>query len=309
MHVTYPLARIEDINDDLAEAITKALGATASTATLSLRDILDWHHGANPDENYQRAVHAHILELANALQLHSITNGRPELYETYQTDSEHHNKLLMSLGVYTEDDRWSDDFIDYRTLEWEDQTVLIGLPYIYHPDIAQKTYRLHRAIGKTDQPYGLSIEHYTFIETVDTLSAYEEHNALEALADIEMGGHAMLAAPRISTEEGIPLDWTVRAEHAFDTKVHESLQDTFDTGQLRRLAKLDPEDALALYAEWLRSDYPLDEFDQCVDCYLDIREAGYPFDVSVKALQFKKTGPEVIELFEKLTVEYAFQLL
>lgn len=310
MHTRYPLTRVEDINEDLAEAITKVLGAKANvTPALSLRDVLDWHHGANPTDEYTNIVHTRILELANALQLHSITNGRPELYETYETDSDHHNKLLLHLGIYTENDRWDDDFIDYRTVEWNDQLVSLGLPYEYHPDIAEKAYRLHRAYGKTDQPYGLSIEHYTFIETMNTLGIYEDQGALDNLGDIQMGGYAMLAAPRIANEEGIPLRWAARAEDTFSSKGYDSIQDIFDTSQLRRLAKNEPEDAMMFYTEWIRGDYPLGAFDACIECYLDIREAGYSVDVAVKALQFDKTGPEVIELFQNLGVEYAFQLL
>lgn len=309
MHVTYPLARIEDINEDLAQAITKVLGATPTSPALTLRDIIDWHHNANPSATYAATVHARILELANALQLHSLTNGRPELYETFETDSERHNKLLMSLGIYTEQDGWDDDFIDYRTAQWEDTYIDLGIPYAYHPDIAEKTYRFHRIIGRTDRAHGLSIEHYEFIETVHALGELEELGALEEGIVKNISARIIESAIRIHKEVGAPLRWALDVEEIFRIRGRDSVLGIYEVPQLRRFAKEEPSSTEAFYDAWLDGDYPIPTFDSLADCYLDIREAGYPRDIALRALRFEKTGPEVIELFEKLTVEYAFQLL
>lgn len=309
MHTRYPLTRVEDINEDLALAIAKVLGATVGSPALSLNDIIEWHHNANPAPEYTNIVHTRILELANALQLHSITNGRPELYETFETDSERHNKLLMSLGIYTEEDRWDDDFHSYRTVEWGDTYIDLGVPYAYHPDAAEKAYRIHRVIGKADRAYGLSIEHYEFIETVHVLGELEELGALEEGIVKDIDADIIKSAIHIHKTTDVPLRWALATEEIFRSKSYDSIIDIFETEQLHRLAKNQPEDTEAFYLEWVRGPYPLGTFDERIECYLDIREAGYPLTVAVKALQFDKSGPEVLELFETLGVEYAFQLL
>lgn len=305
----FPLTKLEEIDGPLSAAILEACGEITNMQThpdcvepsIGLDGLIRWHKQANDDPGYIAAIEAGILALANSIHRERITNNDdPDTFRdcnTYWTDSDEHNDLLVRLGIYSENEDWRDDHSEYFEVRWRTQRVPLGLPFGYPHGLVELSYIIHKKTGDYTKPEDSDIvqdsgEYYT------AKSYYEALLKLDTADELGLAGDTspedLSTAVYMFENAGVPIAWAISVATHFEGSI------PFKEGDWRE------------YAKWIEYPSQLEELDDLTDAmsakderwsdfadavtahYLAARQDGHPHHVVIASYRFGAPSREIL---------------